>query len=482
MSADDELLALRETFFEEADERISEVEGLLLELEQRPDDAALIAPIFRSIHSLKSGGGACELFELAQFAHRFENLLDQIRHGHMEVRPSTLEVLLKSTDALSALVQKARGYEPRLDQEEVTRVSESISAELAEAGIYSQPPAPALVSADGIEGLVLWDDEPTPDATATEPSGAPSAGPQAAEAAIPVAAEPEPEPEPEPEYASRAAEPPADGEPDAALRAPAERLASESPQAADSAESDVSDATGSEVELDGGQLARLIDLSVELAVASSALQHAVGNPEQFAASHLQELFTAASAHASEIENLLAQLRVDGSSAISDVVCVRAGEQQYFLPVSAIELYFSPEPDALRQLPGLGRVLVWRGQALPLHTLRALMNPGAQASHEGPSVVAILNTRGGRVALEVDEVSAQSRVVVRPLQRELCAASGLLGAAIYMGAPVLVLDPDTLTRSRCGTSAARSWCPPASAARSGSGGHAAPPAPSRGLCS
>ncbi|HEX5657055.1 MAG TPA: chemotaxis protein CheW [Polyangiales bacterium] len=386
---EDELSALRATFFEEAAERLGEVEGLLLQLEQQPDDNELIAAIFRSIHSLKSGGGACELTELAQFAHVFENLLDQLRKGHMRARPSTLDVLLASTDVLSGLVDVARGSIPPLGEQEVAHVSQRIQGELASAGIASlPPPPPKIVSDDGFEGLVIWDDEPVVEAPL------PSERPPPLASVAPA--------EPEPEQADTGAL------------------------------------------LSSMQLARLVDLSVELAVASSALTHAVSDPDALSADRLRDLVTQTQTHANEIESRLAEVRSDKSSAISEVVFLCVGEDCYFVPLASVERYFSPAPGALRKLPMLGEVLECEGRTLPVVRLRRVIGKGGD---DPASVAVVLHTRVGQLAMLVDEVRTQTRVVVRPLYRNFGEASGLLGAALYAGTVVLVLDPDALARPR-----------------------------------
>ncbi len=403
---EDELSALRATFFEEAAERLGEVEGLLLELEQRPDDHELIAPIFRAIHSLKSAGAACELMQLANFAHVFENLLDQLRKGHMRARPSTLNVLLASTDTLSALVAAARGSIPSLEEQDVAQVRDRIVAELASVGIASVPPPVRIVSDDGLEGLVIWEDEPTPTerAPSVHPVSVRAASFYPAESSrplagtLPVVEEREPEPE---------------GEQEGAL------LTSE-------------------------QLSRLVDLSVELVVASSALSHAVGDPSALSVDRVMGLFIEAQAHANEIESRLAEVRSDQSSAISEVVFLCVGEDCFFVPLANVERYFSPSPGALRKLPMLGEVLEADGRTMPVYRLRQVIG----RSGEDPAAVAVvLDTRVGKIAMLVDEVRTQTRVVVRPLYRNLSEASGLLGAALYAGNVVLVLDPNALARKR-----------------------------------
>jgi HPt (histidine-containing phosphotransfer) domain-containing protein len=398
----DELTALRATFFEEADERLGEVEGLLLELEQRPDDDELIAPIFRAIHSLKSGAGACELMELANFAHIFENLLDQLRKHNMRARPSTLDVLLTSTDTLSALVRAARGSIPPLGEQDVARVGARIHAELASAGIQSVPPPPKIVSDDGLEGLVIWDDEPAAER-------APS------------------------------------------LRAPSLRPASVHPASVrpagdyDAALDDASQGDHEEgALLTSEQLSRLVDLSVELVVASSALSHAVSDPGALSLDRMLGLITEAQAHANEIESKLAEVRSDQSSAISEVVFLCVGEDCYFVPLANVDRYFSLAPGAVRQLPVLGEVLESDGRTLPVYRLRRVIG---RLGEDPASVAVVLHTRVGKIAMLVDEVRTQTRVVVRPLYRNFGEASGLLGAALYAGTVVLVLDPEALTRTK-----------------------------------
>ncbi|MET0287748.1 MAG: chemotaxis protein CheW [Polyangiales bacterium] len=393
---EDELSALRATFFEEADERLGEVEGLLLELEQRPDDDELIAPIFRAIHSLKSGAGACELMELANFAHIFENLLDQLRKHNMRARPSTLNVLLESTDTLSALVSVARGSIPPLGEQDVARVGARIHAELASAGIQSLPAPPKIVSDDGLEGLVIWDDEPVVESP-------PSVRPVSLR---PVSVRPE--------------------EDEALSEAPLEF--------------ELEDEEGALLTND--QLSRLVDLSVELVVASSALTHAVSDPGALSLDRVLGLITEAQAHANEIESKLAEVRSDQSSAISEVVFLCVGEDCYFVPLANVDRYFSPAPGAVRKIPVLGEVLESDGRTLPVYRLRRVIG---RLGEDPASVAVVLHTRVGKIAMLVDEVRTQTRVVVRPLYRNFGEASGLLGAALYAGTVVLVLDPDALTR-------------------------------------
>jgi CheY-like chemotaxis protein/HPt (histidine-containing phosphotransfer) domain-containing protein len=96
-------------YFLEAREILTECEQAFLQLESRPQDHALIDTIFRLIHTLKGSAFAVGLDAFGRFAHRFENLLDLIRHEKIEVNPDIISLALQINDTqknwLEALTQ-----------------------------------------------------------------------------------------------------------------------------------------------------------------------------------------------------------------------------------------------------------------------------------------------------------------------------------------------------------------------------------------
>ena len=63
----------------ESHENLSRLDQELVELEKRPKDAALLASIFRTIHTIKGTCGFLGFANLERIAHQVENLLSQLR-------------------------------------------------------------------------------------------------------------------------------------------------------------------------------------------------------------------------------------------------------------------------------------------------------------------------------------------------------------------------------------------------------------------
>lgn len=97
----------RSTFLSEVEEHQACLEQSLLRLEQVPDDAESLSAAFRAAHSIKGGADAVGYPLVAQFTHKLESLLDQLRS-----RPANLshriELLLRANDALAGLIAACR--------------------------------------------------------------------------------------------------------------------------------------------------------------------------------------------------------------------------------------------------------------------------------------------------------------------------------------------------------------------------------------
>lgn len=104
----DDFAQFNAAFFEEAAEHMAVIETGLLDLEQRPADLDLLNKIFRSAHSIKGVAGMLGFTSVAQFTHKMETLLDQLRNGRITVTQPTTDLLLKSTDCLKALIEAAQ--------------------------------------------------------------------------------------------------------------------------------------------------------------------------------------------------------------------------------------------------------------------------------------------------------------------------------------------------------------------------------------
>jgi two-component system chemotaxis sensor kinase CheA len=104
----DPMQAIRETFFQECEEQLGELETGLLSMQEGSADNETVNAVFRAVHSIKGGAGAFKLDKLVKFAHVFETTLDKIRNGAMQPSPPVMKSMLRAADVLADLVTVSR--------------------------------------------------------------------------------------------------------------------------------------------------------------------------------------------------------------------------------------------------------------------------------------------------------------------------------------------------------------------------------------
>ncbi len=149
----DTMAAIKQTFFQECEEQLAELESGLLALESGEADAEMVNAIFRAVHSIKGGAGAFHLDDLVHFSHAFETTLDRLRSRQLEVTPVSTKVMLRSADMLADLVRVARdGGE--IDQQRRIGLIDELNALIGQAPkAAATEGSPATPADDDIEGL-----------------------------------------------------------------------------------------------------------------------------------------------------------------------------------------------------------------------------------------------------------------------------------------------------------------------------------------
>jgi two-component system, chemotaxis family, sensor kinase CheA len=94
-----------ELFRTETRDHLTTLNRLLLEWEQRPEDAEPVAGIFRAVHTIKGMAATMGYARVADLAHRAETVLDLLRASGRPVSDAEVELLFRVTDALEALVE-----------------------------------------------------------------------------------------------------------------------------------------------------------------------------------------------------------------------------------------------------------------------------------------------------------------------------------------------------------------------------------------
>jgi len=140
----DTMAAIRETFFQECEEQLGELEVGLNAMDEGVADSETVNAVFRAVHSIKGGAGAFKLDRLVRFAHTFETSLDLIRSGQLAPSQTAVRTMLRSADLLADLVKASRSDHP---------VDESrVDAQIAELKALSEDVKEAPASANAAGG------------------------------------------------------------------------------------------------------------------------------------------------------------------------------------------------------------------------------------------------------------------------------------------------------------------------------------------
>jgi len=107
-----DLTQFHDAFFEESFEALDSMESALLKLDLGAPDAELINTIFRVAHSIKGGSATFGFSEIASFTHSLETLLDELRSNKLQVTSPTLDLLLKSVDAMRDMLRAVQTKSP----------------------------------------------------------------------------------------------------------------------------------------------------------------------------------------------------------------------------------------------------------------------------------------------------------------------------------------------------------------------------------
>jgi two-component system chemotaxis sensor kinase CheA len=106
---------LLQSFREETEECLAQMEQLLLALETHPEDRELISSLFRAAHTIKGNASLLEFNDLARSLHNLEDVLDVFRSQALVPSQDVINILLQSVDAFRQMARKTvEGQDPLL--------------------------------------------------------------------------------------------------------------------------------------------------------------------------------------------------------------------------------------------------------------------------------------------------------------------------------------------------------------------------------
>ena len=97
---DQESHSERENFIAEACDLLENFEIFLLQLEDDPENADLIASSFRALHTIKGNSDYHGFPAVKRFTHEVESIFDVVRKGHAVISKELISLMLSAHDYL----------------------------------------------------------------------------------------------------------------------------------------------------------------------------------------------------------------------------------------------------------------------------------------------------------------------------------------------------------------------------------------------
>lgn len=104
--------ALRNAFYEEADELLQQIEDCLLDIDAQGTTKEKIDQLFRYMHTLKGSSGAMEIHDMEKLTHHLEDILGLVRENKLDFSGEMIDLMLRCLDELRIRVSKHKKDEP----------------------------------------------------------------------------------------------------------------------------------------------------------------------------------------------------------------------------------------------------------------------------------------------------------------------------------------------------------------------------------
>ncbi|TBR08353.1 MAG: chemotaxis protein CheA [Lysobacter sp.] len=141
------------------------------------------------------------------------------------------------------------------------------------------------------------------------------------------------------------------------------------------------------------------------------------------------------------------IRLPLTLAILDGMTVAVGDEVFVVPLNVVIESLQPAPGDVRTIGGGDRVLRLRDDYIPMLRLSEQYSLGAATGNtSGTPIAVVVESDGGRIALEVDELLGQQQVVIKNLENNYRKVAGVSGATILGdGRVALIVDADGLAQ-------------------------------------
>lgn len=150
-----DLIQLRKIFMEEASDLFEKIEKNLLEAEKKPEDASLVAALFRSIHTLKGSSGMIGSKKVTDFIHNLETIFDKVRSGAAALTPDIIDCTLHCMDHVKKLIVNTELTDPK-DIKKDKELAERIDSILAGTAEWEKSSRPKKTKVQGSQTYHIY--------------------------------------------------------------------------------------------------------------------------------------------------------------------------------------------------------------------------------------------------------------------------------------------------------------------------------------
>ncbi len=145
-----------QAFKDEARELLADLEEALLEMEENPEDLAIVGRVFRTMHTIKGSGAMFGFDDIASFTHNVETVYDLVRNGALAVSRELVDLSLAARDRILDMLEASESgipVDPALNEEVIARFRALVPAP---AGPLAGEPAEEDAAEDPPEELVTY--------------------------------------------------------------------------------------------------------------------------------------------------------------------------------------------------------------------------------------------------------------------------------------------------------------------------------------
>ena len=140
-----------DTFRQEAQELLEQLEQILLDLTRTPDNAELVDSTFRALHTIKGSGSMFGFDAVAGFTHHVESAFDLVRKGKVAMTAALADIALAGKDHIRNLIERPESVDAEAGKAILARLEATVGGHA-----QAETPKPAEAAPVSAAAAAKW--------------------------------------------------------------------------------------------------------------------------------------------------------------------------------------------------------------------------------------------------------------------------------------------------------------------------------------